>query len=187
MFVGIFLVVIGLLNIIFHIIYNRSFFLIWYCNHIALVAGILILLKNRYWLNAIINVGMFPILIWIADYLGYFINGKTLFGASDYVFEETNRAMFWLFHQHLFVVPFMILALWLLGGAVKNSWSGSVLYGLFLFLISLPTDPAYNANCAHKSCILLPEGIAFLIIQQIAFVFFFFVSNWLLIKFLNRK
>lgn len=185
--IGIFLIVLGLINIFFHLTTRSSIFLLWYCSHITILAGIVILLKKRYWLNALINVGFFPIFFWIIDYLVWILFDYNLFYIINYVFEETNRALFLLYHQHFFVVPLMILALWFMGGAVKGAWKGSIVYGAVLVLISRFADASYNLNCAHKQCIaFFPDTIFFLILQFVVIILSFVLANWLLVKFLKK-
>ena len=81
----------------------------------------------------------------------------------------------------------MILALWFLGGAVKNAWKGSILYGAILILISLATNPSYNLNCVFKSCItFFPNNIFFIILQFIFMFAAILAANWLLLKYIKK-
>lgn len=183
--IGIFLILIGLINVYFHYVTNSTIILLWFCDHIALLAGILILLRKRYWLNVAINLGLVPVLFWIADYVSQMFFNYRLFGVVDYMFQETNRAIFLLYHQHLFVVPLMILALWLLGGAV-NSWKGSIGYAVVLLLSSFLTSSDYNINCVHKVCIsIFPDNIIFILLQYVFIALAAVFSNWLLNKYLK--
>lgn len=184
--VGVFLIILGLINLYFHFINDIEILMLWYCDHIMILGGIAILLKNRYWLTALINVGLFPVLFWIIDYISQAFFKYNLLDIVTYLFEETNRALFLLYHQHLFIIPLMILALWFLGGAVK-AWKGSLLYGSILILISLLANPVYNLNCVSRPCLMfLPSNFISIIIQFALMFIGILVTNWLLIKYIKK-
>jgi hypothetical protein len=185
--IGWFLVLLGIFNAYIHITTDNGLFLLWYCNHISILGGILILLRKRSWLNAVINVGLIPVLFWIADYFSNSMFNYNLFGFVGYVFAEKNPFLFFLYLQHIYVIPLMIFALYLLGGAMKNAWKNSTIYGVFLFGIGWFFDPAYNMNCSRKLCVsFFPNNLLFLVVQYLIMIGFGFLSNWILWKTMQK-
>lgn len=182
-FIGWFLVIFGIFSIVVHFTIGQPIHLLWYCNHMHILAGILILLRKRYWLTAVLSLGLIPVFLWIVDYISHIVFRYNLLGIVDYLYQETNPLLITLIHQHLFVLPLAVIALWLIGGAVKDAWKGSLLYAGILFVISFPFDLKWKLNCVRVSCIsFLPNTLPFILLQYVLIFAAIVVSNWILIK-----
>ena len=82
-----------------YLISGRWQYIFWFCNHASIIIGILILLKNKYWLTAELSLALVPQLVWSIDFFGFLLFKKTIFGITDYVFGTfTFQTFFSLQH-----------------------------------------------------------------------------------------
>ena len=121
---------------------------IWFCNHTPLLFAIGMFLKEKDFLQGIINVGLLGQFVWVLDFLSQLLFNSHLFGVTRYLFENPfsfSTIISILIHiLSTFIVLFYTYS-------HKPNTKGiiiSIVYMIFLYLFSvLFTNPTYNINC----------------------------------------
>lgn len=182
--IGIFFIILGLVSIsrIFWGVWQNVF---WWCDHAVLIMGIAVLLRNKFWLTAELNIALIPQFLWSLDFFSKLIFDKFIFGFTAYMFD--GGVIFKLLsYQHLFVFILAFIALFLLGKPPKFAWLGSLAHGTILFISGLLIPLEYNINCVHKNCLGFQTPYPFLF-WFFCFFVMVFLTNYLLYKFIPLR
>lgn len=154
---------------------------VWFCNHAMIIVGLSVLKRNRFWLTAMLNIGLIPVSAWLIDFIGKLFFDVHLFGITRYMFEGSPWTHL-ISLQHLFTVPLMLYALYLLGKPHKNAWIGTSVYGAVLWFISyFFITPDYNINCVYSACPGLPALPNYVMLFPIFAIAGFFLTNLFLV------
>ncbi len=182
-FLGWFFLVLGIISVFWHVVVQDWRYAVWFCNHAMIIVGIAVLNRNRFWLTAMLNWALVPVSLWVIDFVGKLVFGVYIFKITEYMFVEPWWRHF-LGFQHLFTIPLMLYALYLLGKPMKNAWVGTAFHGAVLWIISyFLITPDYNINCAHTSCVpmIIPQTPLYAVLWPIIAIAMFFITNWFLI------
>jgi len=156
-FIGIFLIVMGLIRIMQLILFVQPIHILWLCNHIIVLIGISILFRSSFWLTAEFIFLFFGQLVWVVVLLLFFIFGIVLPGNSAYLIYGTLEGLGFLnwvaLLVHFLTLPLAFIAILLLNKEEKFAWKGSVLHGLVLVPFILFFGSFYNLNCFYKPCL----------------------------------
>lgn len=179
-YLGLFFILLGIITLFWHIFVLDWRYVFWFCNHAMLIVGWALLKKNRFWLTAMLNWSIIPVSLWVVDFLSKLLFGFYIFGITSYMFAQP----FWkniVSLQHLFTVPLMLYALWLVGKPHPRAWIGTTLHGTTLWLISyffIRQD--YNVNCVHKACVSFLDWPNYAFWWIIVGITMFFATNKIL-------
>jgi hypothetical protein len=175
-------IIMGVASVGWHVIFLKWEYAIWFCNHSMLITGTAVLMRNRFWLTAMLNWSVIPITVWMIDFIGKLFFNVYIFRVTEYMFEGPSWGHI-ISMQHLFAVPLMIYALYLLGKPDKWAWLGTLLQSAILFSISyFFITPDYNINCAHTACISWLQNLPhYPIVWFLLTLGMFIVTNWLLV------
>ncbi|MFQ5621685.1 MAG: hypothetical protein ACE5FT_07665, partial [Candidatus Nanoarchaeia archaeon] len=87
-YVGWLFIAIGLAGIFVNVHLGTAPYILWFCNHTAIVLGIAFLFRSPYWITAEVSVGLIPQLLWGIDYLSkLFFGTHWLGGFTSYMFS----------------------------------------------------------------------------------------------------
>ena len=185
---GVILNIIGTIFIILGIAsLSRIFFpaatwqnVFWWCDHAAIIIGLAILFRSRFWLTAELNIMLIPQVLWTIDFLSKVFFNKFVFGFTAYMFEGP-----WTFkllsYQHLFMFILALIALFMMGKADKKAWIGSFIHGIFLFITGLLIPAYYNINCVHKNCLGF-QAEPYVLVWWTLFIAMVLITNFILVK-----
>ncbi len=145
--IGIFFIVIPVLRLFFLEGYETFPQFFWLCNHVPIIMGIAILLRSSFWLNAELSLLFAGMLLWVIDFLLYFLSGFILFDSAMYIFNSAGTMFFYLSTLiHLLVLPLSIFAVFLLKKPEPRAWLGSIAHGFILAPIMIYLGSDYNIN-----------------------------------------
>lgn len=172
----------GITSVVWHVGFLKWQYAVWFCNHSMLITGTAVLLRNRFWLTAMLNWSVVPITIWVVDFIGKVLFNTHIFNVTNYMFEGPSWGHI-ISMQHLFAVPLMLYALILMGKPNKWAWLGTLLQSAILFVLSyFYITPDYNINCVHTACISWLEWLpAYPAAWFILTALMFFATNWALV------
>lgn len=170
------------LMIINSIILRDYYSLFWYCYTAILLIIIGLLTKNAKLILSQVIILAIPDLFWIFDFFYLIFTGHSLLGLvknfpNDSLFNKITNL------QHLYIVPFSLLALSFL--KIKKNYK-VLLVGIgeiiLIFLVTLFFIPAssiincINVNCIDINLIFLPPYLLWFI-----FTFSFVIISYLII------
>jgi hypothetical protein len=157
-FLGILFLTAGIIRFIILILTANWRHFFWLSNHIMLLLGIGVLMRNKVLVTAELCIALVPETLWTLDFLSKILFGKYLFGVTKYVFEQGLNFLTVSTMQHLLIVPLGIIALWFLGVSSK-AWKYSFIHASLLWLAGFLIGKEYNLNCVFKNCITYFENL----------------------------
>lgn len=189
-FLGWFLIIISILNLVIKLRYETIIEFFWFCNHIPLVMGISLLFrKYKIFVGEFLLI-LIPSIIWNIDFFNYIFTGNVLLGDVYYYESITN-----IFIEigtgviHLSTLVFSVLIIFLLKGDFKNSWIYGGVHGIiiipFAFLLE---GKLFNLNCMVESCIpFIPNFKFYTIAFIIVYTLVIMIPLNLFVNWLNRN
>jgi len=170
-------------------------YVLWICDHTALIIGLAFLFRKWFWIGAELNLLFLPQLFWSIDFLYRLFFGKFIFGFTDYMFPAYNIPLYIVSLSHIFIIPVALIGLFLALKAsgkkeriiirerMKWSWRGSLMHMLLLMIPSYMLSNSINYNCALKPCFsFLPGGTIYSIIWVLVVFLIVLLTNYLLNK-----
>lgn len=151
--VGIVLLVIGLLPFSTFIFSGNVQYAVWFSNHTFIILGLAVLINSRFWVLAEFCLGAIPELVWSVDFLWQVFTGVSPFGLTEYMFEGGAFNVLHLYSlQHILFVPACVYSLYILKGFVSFAFIGSIVHGIAIWIWSFLFSPEYNLNCVYYPC-----------------------------------
>lgn len=179
--IGVVLLLMGITVLVEHSVFGRWQYSVWFCNHAMIISGLAVLFRNRFWLTAMLNWSLIPLSLWVIDFIGKVFFGVYIFRITEYMFDGTLLAHI-ISLQHLFTVPLMLYAMYLLGKPARWAWLGTTLHAAILWIISYYIiTPDYNINCVHQACISMRWLPGYVHVWPFIGILMFFVTNWFLV------
>ena len=86
-FLGVFLVITGVLQYIVPAATGNFVHFAWFSNHVIILLGIGIILRNRFLVTAELCIALIPETVWSVDFLGKVFFNTYLIGITRYMFE----------------------------------------------------------------------------------------------------
>lgn len=157
-FLGILFLTAGIIRLIILILTANLIHFFWFSNHVLLLLGIGVLMRNRFLVTAELCIALVPETLWTLDFLSKILFNKYLFGVTQYVFEQGLNLLTISTLQHLLIVPLGIIALWFLGVS-NDAWKYSFIHASLLWIAGFLTGKEYNINCVFKNCIAYFENL----------------------------
>lgn len=156
---GYIFLIIGLFGIYTNFSNQTTQYIVWFCNHSAIIIGLAILYNSRAWLSAQISLGLFPQLVWSLDYLSKLFTDNYLFNITNYMFDPTYpTSMYVMSLNHLIMTPLALYIVWQL--KPKLAWKEAMTHIILLIPISLSYPAKYNLNCLVEPCVpFLPSTL----------------------------
>lgn len=187
--IGILIIILSLLRIYTIINYATPVHIFWLCNHIPLIIGISILARNSFLLAAETSLLLIGSLNWSLDFLSKLIFDKHILGSTSYIFTAISTDSITSILSHLSILPFAILALFLIKNPKPKAWQGSLVHMLILIPASFYFGKFYNLNCLLKPCTSwLPNFTLYTPIFFITYLTLFVIPiSLLLAKLLDKK
>ncbi|MBS3071737.1 hypothetical protein J4408_01990 [Candidatus Pacearchaeota archaeon] len=151
---GIFFFVLGLFSIAYSIYLKRYSEVIWFCYIGLVLIGLGLLFRKDKLVVAQLNILILPTIIWNIDFFYRLLTGESFWGITDYFFLEGRSIIGNIISlQHIYTIPLVIYALYLIKIKTKNAWRISVIQILLIFVISrLLTLETNNVNCVFRPC-----------------------------------
>lgn len=174
------LVALGVLSLATHFLLGNPRHAVWFSNHTFLVMGVAVLLRSRFWVFAELCIGFIPELVWSADYVYRLFTGEFLWNLTNYMFVE-GGGFNWLHLyslSHLLFVPAGLLALFVLGGPVRQAYLGSFVHLVILWPLSMAFGTEYNLNCVFHHCQVLEFLPQYQILWPVTMVVHVFLVYW---------
>ncbi len=151
---GLILVLSSLVRMITLAIYGDPIHTFWLSNHIPLILGISILMRNSFWILAELSFIFVGELGWSIDYLSKLFFNNFIVKSTAYMFAAgISKQLYVSSLTHLIVVPIGLAAFLILGKKAKNAWKGALLHVAILIPFILYFGKDYNLNCFFESCI----------------------------------
>ncbi len=149
-FIGIFLIVLGVVRVFQLIFFGEPIHIIWLCNHLLIFMGIFILVGSSFWLIALFSflfVGQF---FWIIGFLLYVVFGIALPGSSAYLIYDSQFINILSLLVHFLTLPLAFLAIFIMGKKEKFAWLGGLVFAIVLIPFVLYFGSQYNLNCFYE-------------------------------------
>ena len=189
--IGFFFTAVGTIAIINSILDKNYSQIFWFCYAALILIGIGATTKNSSLILAQISITAIPLLFWSVDFFYLLITKQSLWGITNYFFEEGRILPKLVSLQHIFTIPLSLYTLYLIKIEKKGIWKYSFLQLIIIFFLSaLFTSPAENANCAFRSCVSFIKTTIYHPIVWFGAIFFMaFITNKLIesLPFLNKK
>jgi len=154
--IGAIVLFVGILGIFNSFYFDRAYDLFWFCYLGSILLGIGIIFRNITLIKSQFYILIIPDIIWSIDFLVHLIRGKSIFGIVDYFFVETRWIVKIVSLQHIYSIPLVILAVFLIGKAIKTENRAllmSFIQITFTYLATtIFTPPEANINCAYRLC-----------------------------------
>jgi len=182
--IGIFLIVFAVFAITYAGYRGMPDLIFWFCYLGMFIIGIGCLTKNDSLIASQINLIAGFLIFWIADFFYIFIADKTLFGITNYFFEEALILPRIITLEHFFLLPLSIYALYLVKLKTKDFWKISILQAMIIFaILRIFNISEYNVNCSFYSCVSFIPNNSFYILNWFIIVFaMIFITNFILVK-----
>jgi hypothetical protein len=187
--IGILIIILSLIRIYTMINYTTPIHIFWLCNHIPLIIGIAILLRNPFVLIAETSLLFIGSLNWSIDFLSKLIFGKYFLGSTSYMFTVVSPDSIPSILSHLSVLPLALLAIFLIKKPEPKAWQLSAVHLFVLIPASLYFGEFYNLNCLITPCATwLPTFPFYLPIAFAIYIAIFVIPvNIILTKLLKPK
>ncbi len=163
------------------------YFVLWFCYLGMLLIGLGILFKKDYLIVSQLNILAIPMIIWTSDFLYVLIFGGSLFGITNYFFEQSSISNF-ISLQHLFTLPFSLLVLGFIKMKRNDYWKLSLIQAIVFYLVIYLFVPVENnINCVFKFCGDIQTNFLYPVIWFVVVFAIIFLTNWILSKFFYKK
>jgi len=131
---------------------NQPGDIFWFCYMSIFLIGIGMLGYNSSLIKSQLYIIMIPNLVWVLDFISYFVLGHTLFGIVDYFFIPGKILEKIISLQHIFTVPLALFVLFHLKKSPRKIWLVSCFQIAFIFIISRFLSGGENVNCVYHFC-----------------------------------
>lgn len=147
----IFLGIIAITNQIF----NKNIDHIFWLSYTTLILiGIGMLRKDSFLIATQLNIITIPYLVWTIDFLYLLITNNSLWGITNYILLPGPILPKIVTLQHIYNIPFSLLALYLIKLDKKDMWKASLIQITAIFILTFfLTSPGSNINCVFQSCL----------------------------------
>ena len=160
-FVGLLYIAIGIISYYIGIIDIGISGIFWFSYTAFFLIGLGILFRKSYLIASQLAIVFIPYLIWSIDFFYVLITGIRLFGITDYIFWPGPVVPKLITLQHLFTIPFALLAIHSIKLKRGTFWILSLAEIAFFFVVvKFLTFPGKNVNCVFQNC--LPFSFDFL-------------------------
>lgn len=186
--IGILFVLWGIASFLHAIFISHPSEIFWFSYIGITLSGIAILVRNTKLLLAQIYILLLPNIFWMTDFFLELISGVNLLGIADYMFFDRLLISQIISFQHLVVIPFSFLALYILKTKEFNGFRLSLIEVLVVIVLSLLFgSPEVNVNCVFRQCIDFGFGLpafieVFLGLWAMIFISYFIISRISLFK-----
>jgi hypothetical protein len=161
---GIFLILLGLIRIIQLLFFGVPMHVFWLCNHVIVIIGVAILLRNQFILIGEFSFLFIGQLIWIIGFLMFNIFGIIFEGNSTYLIYDSIFINLITILVHFLTLPLAFWAILLLNKKEKFAWITGLVHSAVLAPIVL-LFPHYNLNCLNSPCLaIFPDTLLYSIL-----------------------
>lgn len=183
-FLGILFLAAGIIRLIILVSTADLMHFFWFSNHVLLLLGIGVLMRNRFLVTAELCIALVPETLWTLDFLSKILFNKYLFGVTQYVFEQPLSLQSITAFQHLLIVPLGLFALWFFN-VPNDAWRYSFIHASLLWIAGFLAGQEYNINCVFKNCIVYFENLQNYMIAWPAIVLIMIILSNLALMGLN--
>ncbi|MBS3074672.1 hypothetical protein J4447_04470 [Candidatus Pacearchaeota archaeon] len=153
---GVIILLVGVIGIFNAFYFNRIYDIFWFCYIGMILLGLGIIIRNIPLIKSQMYILLIPDVIWVIDFLVRLLSGRSFLGIVDYFFRETNVLVKIVSLQHVYLLPLVIAAVFLIGKPIRTNNKGvliSVIEITFIYLTTLIfTSPSSNVNCVYRFC-----------------------------------
>lgn len=159
--IGFFILAIGIIATINSTIIYGFQSTLWFCYIGLTILGLAIILKNPFLIVGQLNVLCIPLIIWTIDFFYLAFSNSPLWGITNYFFQPGPAISKLITLQHIFTVPLVVLALFILKTELKQEKLDKIKYSwifsfaeifILFFTTKILTNPQLNINCVFKFC-----------------------------------
>lgn len=180
---GAFFIFLGILAYGATLMYGNQYQVFWICYLSLILLGIGILRRSSFLIVSQINLLLITDIIWIIDFISFFVNGQTLWGITSYMFTNRPTISNFISLQHIFSMPLALIALYKIKIKRSDAWKLSTFQFIIMGVITVVGTPIEaNVNCVFKPCMPIALG---LIPHQIVWLLTFFIMVFLTNKMLT--
>ena len=160
--VGVLFILFSLYSYSVNLYYGRWYELAWMCYFGLFLVGIGMLLENGFLILTQLNILFIVDIFWNIDFWFHAVTGRTLLGIINYYVLERNILFKAISIQHVFFVPFSLVALYYLKLARFDAWKVSLMQVAVVFPITyLFTPMKENVNCVFRECVNIGMGVPY--------------------------
>ena len=187
-FIGIFLIVLGLVRIFQLLFFGVPVHVFWFCNHILVFMGVAILFRSSFWSIAEFQLLFFGEFFWVISFLLYWVFGIAIPGSSAYLLYDEVFINLISILIHLLTLPLGLIAIFLLKKPGKHSWKGSLLHFGFLVPFIIYFGAEYNLNCVLRPCFdFVPNFLLYPLFIFLVYLFFTVIPINYLLNYLIKR
>lgn len=166
-------------------ILKNYFIIVWFCHIGLILLGIGFLTRNKTIIDSQINILAIPLIIWTLDFIQFLFGGKSIFGISEYFFQQVAITSKIITSQHLFTLPLSIYSRRFVKKTKGNSILLSILLTIPVYIISRIIGERMNINLSYHVANMKIEYYP-LVWFMVVFVMIF-LTNYLLNSLKNLK
>ncbi len=151
---GIFYILLSVLAFFNSYYYHTPYNIFWFCYIGMFIIGLGMLFKNGAMIKSQLYILFIPDIIWILDFISYFVTGgNSFFGIADYFFLAAPLTAKIVTLQHIFTAPIALYFAYKFNSKSKYLFLVSYLQlTLIFFMTRFFTLPEQNINCSYKFC-----------------------------------
>jgi len=182
--IGIFLVAYWLFAIGSGIYFNRPDLIFWFCYLAMILIAIGCFTKDGSLIASQINLTAGFLIFWLIDFFYQFITKNTLWGITDYFFEQGWTIPRIVSLEHFFLLPLSLYALYLVKLKSKDFYKISIFQATLVFIILRVFNISeFNVNCAFHSCVsFIPNQPSVILNWFIVFFSSIAIISYLLVR-----
>lgn len=188
--IGMFFVLWGCAAIFKSIYFGNYGQILWACWIGFIILGIGIIRKNDSLVVSQLNILAVPWGIWSIDFIYRFIERRSLWGITDYVFTQSQEIDTLVTMAHIVALPLALYALAWLKPTKMHAWKISLLELaglLILTTIFTGTGSDNKINCIYGPCIPIEIPLPAPIPWILAVTLLVFGTNYLITKIYQKE
>ena len=187
--IGVFFVCFGIYAIDYSIYVGQAQWTLWFCYSGMIIIGFGIIIRSVFLIVSQLNILTVPLLFWIGDFFYYLLFQSSRLHVSDYFFEPMAIGARIVSLEHLFLLPLVYLAVYMIGKKPGRAWTLTIIQLVIFFILSrLLTSPEFNVNWVYRPRFLVSFFEGWYVIEWfILGTVFALIINFLLnIPFCNK-
>ena len=155
-FIGILFLALGIIAVLNNLQRGHAEGILWFCYIGLLAIGLALITINSLLLVSQANILIIPFFIWTIDFLYIWITKEKLLGIANYFFEPGQLFGKVLTTWHLFTIPLIIYAFYLMKlkkKQIKFAWVISMIQIFIIYFFTrFFTREMFNINCVFDFC-----------------------------------
>ena len=154
---GFFILAFGIFAMAYGVYRDKPDWIFWFCYIGMVLIGIGILKKDGILIASQLNIITVYLVFWDVDFLYRLFTKESLWGITDYFFNNLIIQSRIISLEHFFLLPLAFYALYrikLTPEEKKVHWKLSLIQLILIyFIVKFLASETYNVNCVFNSCV----------------------------------